>query len=664
MKKLLYLLAFMAIPSMAQQITEKQAIENARHFLSTSSGISTRATSNSQLQVVEKGANDTWYVVNNGSSGYVIMSGDARTPSVLGYSDKNSFKDIPANHPIRTLLKKYTTQIIQLRNSLAPINSSYASSTKSRKNIAPLCSAEWGQDDPYNMKLPALRDMSKDSVYTGCIATALCQVLRYHKWPKTIGEVPGFMNRYVNKYGRKDSVYFEKLPSTTINWDCMWSNYYIANHEYKMTPDKADEAVAKLMRYTGQAMQLNYFVCGTGGLDIQQLYALTHFLDYKSSARIVTPEQYSPKDWEELLYLELEASRPILYEGFRIGGLDNISGHAFVVDGYEEQNQTPYFHVNWGWDGFFNGYYIIHDLGDEWIGSGFNVGASCVIGIEPNFNHQPIVDPEPFIASNDNEYPDTILVRKNANQDFEIPLSYYGMASKTNHSLYDCSFRIYDKNSKSVQPDETCISSYRSGDCFFEDSIPIKLKVKSFVPDGDYRIKLISRLHGNTKWNENMFDTTNKIEFTIKNNKLTFLELPKKLTNGEIILDSLTELNCHLRIKLTNETQSYSNNVYVWVNGEMYGGYTFICDPGKTASREFPILHYSDVDLTYNIVVTSDKAGRNVLAKKSILIPAGIEQVAAESTTHQDPSFNLAGQKISDSYKGIVIRKGKKVIVR
>ncbi|MFA4851669.1 MAG: CUB domain-containing protein, partial [Bacteroidales bacterium] len=77
-----------------------------------------------------------------------------------------------------------------------------------------------------------------------------------------------------------------------------------------------------------------------------------------------------------LIRTELDNKRPVLYSGFDPS--PPYSGHAFVCDGYQGTN---YFHFNWGWSGYYNGYFYLSSLNPG--GNDLSSGQEAVIGIYP-----------------------------------------------------------------------------------------------------------------------------------------------------------------------------------------------------------------------------------------------------------------------------------------
>ncbi|MBP5340129.1 MAG: C10 family peptidase [Prevotella sp.] len=227
----------------------------------------------------------------------------------------------------------------------------------------------YNPQNPYNAFCPETDGLL---CVTGCMATALSQVLYYYRWPQ--GQLAGELPAYPMVNGRV----LEALPPTTFDWDNMVDDYR------QTTTDVQQAAVAKLMRYCGQLVQMDYTPQLSSGYfyDVDMLVRL---FGYDQSVYWAQADGYTVSGWDGLLYNELRESRPLVYLGMSTGG-----GHAFVVDGYEVQDGSGYFHVNWGWGGDCNGFYKISLLNPDMSGTGgsttkdgYNYMQAALIGLMP-----------------------------------------------------------------------------------------------------------------------------------------------------------------------------------------------------------------------------------------------------------------------------------------
>ena len=313
--------------------------------------------------------------------GFVLISGDDRIPPVLGYSDNGSFDpdELPEN--VAAWLKGLEDEINEIKemddNELSRARSRTRGVT-SRAAIEPLVPSKWNQDLPYNLMCPDGNGTDYNmpgfnaeyQCITGCVATAMAQVMYYHKWPETCTLIPGY------SYSDNYSGTLGELSATTFKWNKMKDTYYRSE-----TGDAAN-AVAELMRYCGQSVEMMYGPKSSGVYSnvLPQILpeALTKYFGYKKSLKYIERSSYNAEQWEELIYQDLSKGLPVLYNGF--GG----GGHQFICDGYKEnEDGVHYFHFNWGWGDWKDGNdgYFLLSLKD--FGS-FYEDQCAVIGLEPD----------------------------------------------------------------------------------------------------------------------------------------------------------------------------------------------------------------------------------------------------------------------------------------
>ena len=309
-----------------------------------------------------------YYVFNaTDSRGFVIVSGDDCVGDnlVLGYTSQGSFDENSVPDNMKWWLEEMATQIGELSSRGAKVTA-----VPLHQDIAPMVTAKWDQRFPYNNFCP---ETDGKQCITGCMATALSQVMYYHRWPQesTAFDVPA----YTMTNGRV----IDSLPVASFDWDNMVDDY-----QNTTTTEEQQNAVAKLMRYCGQMIQMDYMPTLSQGF-FYDTDLLVNCFGYAPGVFCAHFEDYSVSGWDELLYNELREGRPLLY-----GGRSSTEGHAFVLDGYEVQNGEGYYSVNWGWGGYENGFYKINLLNPDMTGSGvtsvkngFSRGQQALIGLQP-----------------------------------------------------------------------------------------------------------------------------------------------------------------------------------------------------------------------------------------------------------------------------------------
>ena len=381
MKRLLFCIcAIMTVViAMAEDVTPAEALKQATQFVQNriASGQHSRRAAGTPAQLTQTAKVSGLYVFNvDNSGGFVIVSNDDRTEPVLGYSDSGSFD--PDNMPenMRAWLQGYADEIAWLKEhpDAAVSTSRRTGESNIKTPIEPLVETKWNQGTPYNNLCPYY-ETGKKSV-TGCVATAMAQVMNYHQWPQEEmkEDIPG----YTKDYRGETCVSVASLTKTTFDWANMLNDYSIVNYD----EDEAT-AVATLMHYCGASVKMNYGK-SSGSNTNMVATALVEYFDYsKSTVTFVSRSFYTYANWIELMYHELSQGRPIVYGGQSSGG-----GHEFVCDGYQGED---YFHINWGWGGMSDNYFKLSALDPDAQGiggssstDGFHYGQDAVIGIQKN----------------------------------------------------------------------------------------------------------------------------------------------------------------------------------------------------------------------------------------------------------------------------------------
>lgn len=377
------------ITSFAKQIDSTTAKHVGMRFLQTKTNSNLSGEEQDlKLEYVSKykGTADAgvnyFYIFNLKVSGFVIVSADDIVIPILGYSTTSKFDatDIPDN--AAKWLEGYLGQIrYAIENKLEPsdeiikewqellINSASKSIQARGGSVSPLIQTTWNQSPHYNAFCPFDKN-ANDYAVTGCVATAMAQIMKYHNYP-TKGS--GFHSYNHSKFGTLSA----NFGSTTYQWNSMPINVSSSN-----------SAVATLMYHCGVSVDMNYGVNESGAAGaIVVSPSLKKYFGYANSVDIKERKDFTTNQWISLLKQELDASRPMYYEG-----TGQQSGHAFVCDGYDNNGL---FHFNWGWGSLADGYYNINTLNPKNLGTGaglgnYNSNQKVVIGIQPPSSVQNI----------------------------------------------------------------------------------------------------------------------------------------------------------------------------------------------------------------------------------------------------------------------------------
>ena len=379
----------MASVLFAGPVTKQQAQEMAAQFLAGKS-ITHRAASASQMHVkvvmnaVDEAGQPYLYAVQpDNQRGFVIVSGDDRFRDVLGYSESGTFDNANMPDNMRAWLQGYVDEMKHLKAIGYQPSASAAHRTSGvKKAISPLIQTRWNQGAPYNQKCPDFFTFGKS--VTGCVATAMAQVIYYSS--KKAGKIPAKTLAAIDAYdcstswgGGLGKVHVDAIPKTTLDWDNMLEDYSGSSTEVQET------AVATLMQICGAAVHMDYANSANGGSSASTSLvpsALVTYFGYDGTVRKMSRDAYTLATWTEIIYDELAAERPVLYDGQSSGG-----GHAFVVDGYDGDEL---FHVNWGWGGSQNNYFALSvmnpddksGIGAGTSNDGYSYSQGAVIGIQ------------------------------------------------------------------------------------------------------------------------------------------------------------------------------------------------------------------------------------------------------------------------------------------
>ena len=224
--------------------------------------------------------------------------------------------------------------------------------------VNPLLTVAWNQPAPYNMYAPnyGCSQTGNGNAYTGCVATAMAQVMKYWNWPDAgTGSHSYSWNGSTLSADFSHAYYWSDMPDTVATSSSFTQQ----------------DAVGRLMSDAGIAVNMQYGCNGSAAYISDIAPALTTYFKYKSPITQYSRTSYDDTTWFNLFKTELDAvpARPIL---FSIQTTDGQSGHEVVVDGYQT-GSTNMVHINLGWGGSYTGWYdITHNFTTSsytWSGS-------------------------------------------------------------------------------------------------------------------------------------------------------------------------------------------------------------------------------------------------------------------------------------------------------
>lgn len=337
-------------------------------------------------QLTPKGENAVYVFNQPDHRGYILLSADDVAIPLLGYADSGSFD--PANIPpaMQWWIEEYGRQIEYAAAhgitsaSTSPSLRRQAAET-ARQEIAPMLKTDWDQGEPYNNQCPTDATVR---TYTGCVATAMAQVMKYWEYPE---RGTGTITYTAASLSKKLTL---NLSKTAFDWDNMLDTYLPGQYN-----ETQANAVAYLMKACGYAVKMDYGTDSSGALAMNICRGMTKYFNYDGNAHYELRMMYSSDQWADMIYTNLKEVGPILYGGASyIGG-----GHSFVCDGYKD----GLFHFNWGWTGMSNGYFSLEALNPSALGAGggggggYNFTQDAVLGLQPPTGKPVVTKPDQLI---------------------------------------------------------------------------------------------------------------------------------------------------------------------------------------------------------------------------------------------------------------------------
>ena len=523
----------------AGSVSEAEARQKVQTFLQQRG----KKTSSQRVKLMKKGrrtgtpaSSVGYYLFNLGETdGFVIVSGDDRTTAILGYADSGSIHEDDMPDGLRYLLQGYEEQMANIPDEVeAPLH------TSSREAISPLISTKWNQGNPYNYLCPLIT--GKHAV-TGCVATSMAQVMYYYYYykdhqAKPCLDIPAYSKTTQNKAEQDTMLNVPALPATTFDWDNMIDDYNPINPEtgkkYVGGTDAQQVAVATLMQYCGSSIEMIYGLSSNGGSSAYNEaipFALKTYFGYDGGVSHAYRKNYSYDAWINLIYNELAANRPVILGGQAAGG-----GHSFICDGYDTNDHAgadgDYFHMNWGWGGSSDGYFLLSVLQpwEQGIGGsstldGFSFGQDVVYGIQPpvDGNADYCMSLEGLHLGGDDKTKSSKTFNRNVEGAFtgisifyDVWNYYYG-----SHA-FDVALQLQDGSGNVVQTFDTHETDAMAWNDNYS-ATPV-VSIPSTVADGTYYVKAMSRLHGDANdanWQECYDGNAYKMTATISGNELT-----------------------------------------------------------------------------------------------------------------------------------------------
>ena len=656
------------VAAQAEEVSMQEAQEKARVFITQQEGMNggaplARSHTMTKLTSMEMTPAhmeaEGLFAFNLDGGGFVIVSGDDRTIPILGYSTKGTLNWDRMPENMKGWLKDYAKRIAALGNLQAkdgnPIGWNGQSRRASKAAIATMMSTKWNQSEPYNNMCPVYEGEGEYKgirCATGCTSTATAQVMAYHKWPKeACKEIPEFKLELWNEQGLAGYQTLEALPPVVFQWDKMLDDYY-QGEELIGTKEQQD-AVAQLIRYAGQGMQMSYSPGSSSAETFMAADALKKYFGYDQGLQDVSRSQYTIEEWEDMIYAELAAQRPVIYGG---------GSHTFVVDGYDGEGL---FHVNWGWGGFLDNFFtlsLLNPFSWQGIGAGtsgldYSTPQDAIIGVKPATTEQTYTKNHPLLM-----LPEDMSISADG-KELTVPFTVHGYEDKMTGAIgmaYKTAGGEWKQLAKSaVNIINTMVNKYvYTGDAGFSELTEATKLVPMLLIDGFNEWKMLA--------NEDVFVTATPIG----GGKVTFskvypqLELVKLDLKEPFILDMfnvfkatfmnkgaeyrgifLLEPTYENDTKPTTEGQSVQG-VFLPAGQQTTVNFTF--RPSKVGKVKIRITTTDDYEIhAFNVTVSEE---------------TGITGVKDDSHPTTGKYYNLNGQVVEHPTKGVFIHNGQKKV--
>ena len=418
MKKtlLLFVMALLATHfAMAGRIDESEAYKIAASFFNGSGNgrkLAPATGNDATLSLAQSGK--AYFAFNRGkSSGFVIVAADDNAAAdVLGFADSGTFRADSMPEAMRWWLDEYARQMDYAASQPATGNRVRAA-LGSYADIAPMLSSTWDQNEPYNALCPTYQGTQCP---TGCVATALAQIMYFYKWPE---HGTGSHSYDWTVGGRFMETLSADFSQSTYDWAAMTDSYNDASTQ------EAKDAVAKLMFDIGVAAEMSYGPTGSGAQSTKGIKSMVDYFGYDISTTLLQRDYYSIAEWQQMIYNSLADGRPVFYSGTTASN----EGHAFVCDGYS----NGYFHINWGWSGTSNGYFLLSALdpsvqGTGGSNAGYNYRQMAAPGLRPS---EGTADATPLMYCTEG----FDVMPKSASRQMQVMFSggFYNFGTQTRH---------------------------------------------------------------------------------------------------------------------------------------------------------------------------------------------------------------------------------------
>lgn len=632
----------------AEPVDKQKAFQEALRFIQ---GINpTIQFSENHARKISGKSADTvqpYYVFNaDGNKGYVIVSGDDRTEPILGYAEEGSFDADNIPEGLQFLLDCFAqeTQMLQeFDDTESTTNNAKKVIALPRRSITPFNPRRWSQNGPYNNFCP--KDGST-RCSTGCLSTAIAILIGIFNWPSQTTAIPA----YTTSTRRMN---LAELPPATLDWDNMLDRY-----DGTYTVEEAN-AIAKLMQYVAQGIKSDFTKDAVNAYISDAIKALVNYFDYDAGIQHIYADDYDTvNDFIDIVYDELLHGRPVMLDGFSLSTATSSSaGHAFVCDGYE---QNDMFHIDWGWNGYCNGYYRLTLLNPYKTTRGRNYTnkLGALIGIQPNGWKDNVIfsyEKEDMALELLSITPSGDNIRAALQNEYDEKLEFENALA-----LYDDSLQFI----RFISSIDTTTFNRKGWNYLTYSSISFES-----IADGTYMIVPMSRVKGQEEWHfDRCLGTYAYLEAQVSNGQATYKAVETIVVNSfEVVEEDRgngigAPQTAHLNVT-NNSFDKFDKHYYLVANKSLNMINGLRIPMRTTVDIDFEFVPYvagdykleicKDRDGDFPIASTSTTASDNISygneAKNYRIITA---KILSDNTEDNDGKI---GYVYTDKYRATVL---------
>lgn len=588
MKRLSYILALVALllPMSVQagRITEQEALQRARQFLASKAGnapqLRTAALTRAARRRTQGVTDDPYYIFNAPQQGFVVASAFDNAQPVLAYGIEGSLDVDNLPEHMQAWLDGYGEQLAWL--------DSHPEASRTRASvqggpISPMLKSAWGQHEPYNLLCP-VQPRDNQHCLTGCVATAMAEVMHYYRWPeKLAADIPEYTTSSYYLSGMSFAA------GTPIDWDNMLPTYGLVSDT-----EVQKQAVAQLMAMCGSSLKTKYDSYSSAASLWDFVEALYTYFDYDAyTINTIDRTDFTQTEWEQIIYDELQAGRVVPYVGYTAE--DYPSTHMFIIDGYDGND---YFHIDWGWNGGSSGYFLLavmnydsaHDVVSPAGPLGYGIGHGAVVGIQKNTGEEPLG--WKFLGTTYFNMKEKEVVRSSTSDNFTFRL--FGSLFKWKeppYKNYDYAIGLFSLDGKMLaQYDEHLNVEFKEYFNEFESNPSLGAGIES----GTYILKPVSRLTGTDTWYANHQTDKNYLLATISGNTLTLVNplyvtatVDLSATISVVSPKPVIGKNCEVKCTVTNNGDDFNSYLFIRLDDETKVGRHYDIKAGKTDEVSF-----------------------------------------------------------------------------